>query len=230
MRGYLKKMMRIILVAASMVVMTMVMMLPASAHVTIDPDEAPKGSYGLFSLRVPNESDTESTIKLEIQFPKEHPIASVRTTQQDGWDAIVTKTKAEKETDSHGETVDEIVSAITWQGGTIKPGEFAEFHISMGALPDDTDMLEFKALQTYSDGTVVRWIDETPKSGEEPEHPAPTLTLTKATGDEHSSAHSVEDASTDHESEKHSNTVAYIGVGIGAVALLIAFAAILKKK
>jgi hypothetical protein len=33
--------------------------------------------------------------------------------------------------------------------------------------------------QTYSDGEVVRWIDSTPKSGEEPEHPAPTLELIK---------------------------------------------------
>jgi hypothetical protein len=38
----------------------------------------------------------------------------------------------------------------------------------------------FKALQTYSDGTVVRWIDEPTTDGTEPEKPAPVLKLTPA--------------------------------------------------
>jgi Domain of unkown function (DUF1775) len=39
---------------------------------------------------------------------------------------------------------------------------------------------EFKALQTYSDGDVVQWIEPTVKGGAEPEHPPPVLKLTKA--------------------------------------------------
>jgi len=38
----------------------------------------------------------------------------------------------------------------------------------------------FKSLQTYSDGTIVRWIDEPTTDGTEPESPAPTLKLTAA--------------------------------------------------
>ena len=38
----------------------------------------------------------------------------------------------------------------------------------------------FKALQTYSDGEISRWIDEPVEGGEEPEHPAPVLKLAKA--------------------------------------------------
>jgi periplasmic copper chaperone A len=37
----------------------------------------------------------------------------------------------------------------------------------------------FKALQTYSDGDVVRWIDEPKADGSEPDHPAPILKLAK---------------------------------------------------
>jgi hypothetical protein len=37
-----------------------------------------------------------------------------------------------------------------------------------------------KTLQTYSDGTIVRWIDDTAAGQPEPEHPAPVLTLTAA--------------------------------------------------
>jgi hypothetical protein len=41
----------------------------------------------------------------------------------------------------------------------------------------------FKAVQTYGDGTVVRWIEDQPKGAPEPEHPAPVLTLKgKASG------------------------------------------------
>ena len=38
------------------------------------------------------------------------------------------------------------------------------------------DTVDFKALQTYNNGDIVRWIEPTPAGGEEPEHPAPVLT------------------------------------------------------
>ena len=38
--------------------------------------------------------------------------------------------------------------------------------------------LEFKAIQTYSDGTSVSWIEDTVKGAPAPEHPAPILKLT----------------------------------------------------
>jgi hypothetical protein len=48
----------------------------------------------------------------------------------------------------------------------------------LGGVPDDASSLTFKALQTYSNGDVVRWID-VPQTGQpEPDHPAPVLTLT----------------------------------------------------
>lgn len=61
------------------------------------------------------------------------------------------------------------------------PGEFAEFKIYAGPVPDVTS-LGFPATQTYDDGSVVEWNEPTPASGEEPEHPVPTLTVA-ATGD-----------------------------------------------
>ncbi len=45
------------------------------------------------------------------------------------------------------------------------------------ALPTDTKQIEFKAVQTYSNGEVIRWIESTPKGGPEPELPAPVLKL-----------------------------------------------------
>jgi hypothetical protein len=73
------------------------------------------------------------------------------------------------------------VQTVTWTadaGTQIKPGEFLRFSVLAGPLADNTDKLTFKALQTYSNGDVVRWIDPPAADGApEPEHPAPTLTL-----------------------------------------------------
>ena len=46
---------------------------PAAAHVSIKPDVAKKGSFSVFSFSVPNESDTASTVKIEVTFPTDHP-------------------------------------------------------------------------------------------------------------------------------------------------------------
>jgi len=80
--------------------------------------------------------------------------------------------------------VTEGVFSVTWtpdgRQDAIAPGEYDEFDISVGPLPD-VSSLTFKTLQTYSDGTVVRWIDPPAAEGQpEPEHPAPTLALVPA--------------------------------------------------
>jgi uncharacterized protein YcnI len=95
----------------------------------------------------------------------------------------VQKRKLAQPVDNHGTQISEVVSVITWtatEGAAVKPGEFQEFPVSMGRIPDNVDQLVFKALQTYSDGTVVRWIEE-PKDGVELEHPAPVLKVAKPT-------------------------------------------------
>ena len=52
--------------------------------------------------------------------------------------------------------------------------------MSADPLPDGVAQLAFKAIQTYSNGDIVRWID-LPQAGQPaPEHPAPVLALTPA--------------------------------------------------
>jgi uncharacterized protein len=41
----------------------------ARAHVTINPREAAAGSFSVLSVRVPNERDRASTVKLDLRFP-----------------------------------------------------------------------------------------------------------------------------------------------------------------
>jgi uncharacterized protein len=52
---------------------------PAFAHVTVQPEgTAAKGGYAVVDVKVPNERDDASTVKVEINLPADHPIASVR--------------------------------------------------------------------------------------------------------------------------------------------------------
>ena len=130
---------------------------PALAHVTVQPEgEAAKGGYAVVDFRVPNESDTASTVKLEVSFPTEHPLASARPEPIPGWDAKVSKTKLDKPIELHGRKINEAISKITWTatGKGIEPGFFQKFTVSMGALPEDADELVFKAVQTYDDDEV----------------------------------------------------------------------------
>ncbi len=155
---------------------------PASAHVTVNPSEAKQGGYGRFAFRVPNESDSASTTKLEVVLPENAPVGSVSTMPVPGWTVAVEKRTVDPPVQVHGSEISEVVAKVTWTASgdaAIAPGTFQEFPISMGPLPE-VDQMVFKALQTYSNGDVVRWID-LPEPGTEPAAPAPVLTLTAAT-------------------------------------------------
>ena len=164
-------------VTAGVALAVLLAAVPAGAHVTIKPDVAKKGSFSVFSFSVPNESGTASTVKVEVTFPTDHPIPVVSVQPIPGWTWSAQKTTLAKPAKTDDGTITEAVSTITWSGGTIAPGEFQLFTISAGPLPTNTKSLTFKAVQTYSNGDVVRWIEETPKGGPEPEHPAPVLKL-----------------------------------------------------
>ncbi|CAM5352713.1 Membrane protein OS=Streptomyces microflavus OX=1919 GN=Smic_40250 PE=4 SV=1 [Streptomyces microflavus] len=51
---------------------------PAAAHVSVQPQgEAAKGGYATLNFKVPNERDQASTVKVEVNFPADHPLSSV---------------------------------------------------------------------------------------------------------------------------------------------------------
>ncbi|MFF5334408.1 YcnI family protein [Streptomyces sp. NPDC013181] len=158
----------------------------ASAHVSVQPQgEAAKGGYAVINFKVPNERDEASTTKLEVSFPTDHPLASVMPQPVPGWDIEVTKSKLAKPLEMHGKTINEAVSKVTWTSGKIEPGRFQQFPLSVGQLPEDADQLVFKAIQTYSNKEVVRWIEVPQEGADEPDSPAPVLKLTAPAGDAH---------------------------------------------
>ncbi|MFJ6884522.1 YcnI family protein [Streptomyces californicus] len=164
---------------------------PASAHVSVQPvGEAAKGGYATLNFKVPNERDQASTVKLEVNFPADHPLSSVTPQAVPGWKISIDKSKLDKPLEVHGKKITEAVSKVTWTAddSEIAPGYFQQFPVSVGALPEDADQLVFKAIQTYDNKEVVRWIEEPKAGGEEPDSPAPVLKLTAASEDGHGGA------------------------------------------
>ena len=227
----LRRLIRALVVAGLAVVVAAPL---AGAHVTVNPGEAPKGGFAKLAFRVPNERDDAGTTTLEVSFPEDHPIENVSVRPKDGWTYEVAGTG------------DGAVSTIRWSGGVIQPGEFDEFEVSVGPLPEDADQLLFPSLQTYEGGDVVRWIEEPQPGGEEPEFPAPLLTLVDpeadeaGTDDEATEAEpgsdseqaggvSVENAATQDDVDS-ANTLGIVGIVVGALGLLTGGFALLRRR
>ncbi|WP_344938140.1 YcnI family protein, partial [Sphaerisporangium flaviroseum] len=173
---------RVAVVTAGALAVTAALALPALAHVTINPGTAEKGGFTKVAFRVPNERDKASTTKLVIDLPADHPLPFVSVRPVPGWKVKITESKLPKPVTSKYGEITEAVTKITWSGGTIEPGQFQEFEVSMGFMPEDTDQLLFPATQTYSNGEVVKWDDEPKADGSEAEHPVPALKLVAAAG------------------------------------------------
>lgn len=159
----------------------------ASAHVSVSSPAAVQGGYASLTFKVPTESATASTTGLKVQLPADQPLASVSVLPVYGWTHTMTKAKLATPISSDDGDITEAVSVIEWKATSaataIKPGEFNQFVISVGPLPK-APQLTFKALQSYSDGKVVSWIEQAAEgSTAEPEHPAPTLKLAPAAAD-----------------------------------------------
>ena len=160
----------------------------ASAHVTVAAPGVTTGqSDATIIFRVPDESATASTVGLKVAFPLDHPIAGVLVAPVPGWTATMVSTKLAKPITTDDGTITQVVSEIDWAADAasgIKPGFFGQFTVIAGQLPDGVNSLTFKAIQTYSDKTVVSWIEQAAAgSSTEPDHPAPELKLLPAAGD-----------------------------------------------
>lgn len=150
----------------------------ASAHVTVNSPGATQGGFGVLTFRVPTESNTASTSGLRVLLPADQPLAFVSVQPKAGWTYTVKRVELATPIESDDGAVTEAVSEIDWTSttGAIKPGEFDEFRLSVGPLPK-ADQMVFKAIQHYSDGNDVSWIEQSAAGGAEPEFPAPTLQL-----------------------------------------------------
>jgi uncharacterized protein YcnI len=211
---------------AALVVAILALAPAAGAHVTLQPEQAPAGGFTRLDVRVPNERDNADTTKVVVQMPP--GFLSVSTERVPGWNIDVTMRKLDKPVEQFGEQVTEEVDRITFSGGTIGPGEFQDFGLSV-AVPEGRpgSMLTFKSLQTYSNGEVVRWIGP-PDSDE----PAPQVELTPAEGEEAASQPAAQQPAAPAASEEddEGNGLAIAALIVGAAGLVAGLAALLMGR
>jgi uncharacterized protein YcnI len=138
-------------------ILTLLLAAPASAHVTVIPDIARPGDSPQVTFRVPNERADAATTALALFLPAG---VSAEVAPHKGWTI----------TNKGGGEID---FAARDESAAILPGRTQDFKLTLGPLPD-RDRLVFKALQTYADGQIVRWIET---SSPDDEHPAAFLDL-----------------------------------------------------
>lgn len=167
-------------------VVSLVMATSASAHVTANPAAQEAGAFTKIEFRVPNEQDKPTT-SVDIQVPEGASFVSVQPV--DGWKVEAKTVKLDKpEVAEDGDEVTERTSEIVYTGGTIEPGQFQSFYVSM-KLPANGevgDYLFFPTVQTYEGGEDVNWVQK-PKEGADPfslDNPAPFVELGAAASDD----------------------------------------------
>lgn len=135
----------------------------AFAHVEVEAEPAVAGSANaVITFSAEAESDSAGITSVRIVLPAGIAPADVTLAKApSGW-------RLAPGTDGY-----------TVAGTALKTGADAVHSITVAALPSATTLV-FKALVTYSDGSVDRWIEEPTSSGAEPDNPAPVLTLSPA--------------------------------------------------
>jgi len=184
---------------------------PSSAHVTVHPDSMPAGSGDIeLTFRVPNERDNANTVGLQVFFPTNFPLLTVNVLPVTGWIATVATQTLSTPIQSSDGPVNQVVTQVTWTatGGGIAPGQYQDFDVSAGQAPSEAGQAVFKALQTYSSGEVVRWIEVPSAQDPNPPTPAPILTLTKT-------------AATAPESTTSTNSGSFEAIAIAALVISI---------
>lgn len=66
---------------------------------------------------------------------------------------------------------------FTVGGKALATGTDAEWSVKIAKLPDGVTRLNFKTLETYGNGDISRWIEIQQPGQDEPDNPAPLLTL-----------------------------------------------------
>lgn len=202
----------------------------ASAHVSVDPDDTAANGYSHLTFNVPNESPTAKTSKLEVSLPTDTPFTSVSVKPVEGWTAQVVTGDLPKPVTVAGATVTKAPVSVVWtadEAHQLGQNQYQAFSLSVGRLPAEGTTVTLKAAQTYTDGNVVKWDEESAEGQPEPKHPAPSFVTTAddAAAASHSTA-SHSDGEVSRTAEVSSDATSVWGVVLGAAGLVLGAAAL----
>lgn len=206
--------------------------LAASAHVGVDSTSTAAGAYTVLSFGIPHGCGTSPTTKLTFTMPE--GIDRVTPTVNAGWtiETVVEKLP-EPKIDSHGASVVDRVAQVVYTATAPLPSELRDVIELSLQLPADAEgeTLAFPVLQECVEGSTD-WSEPTAEGEEEPEHPAPSITVTAAEdgghhgaaapahGDEHEAADA---AASD---DGMARALGITGIAVGVLGLGAAIAAL----
>jgi periplasmic copper chaperone A len=153
----------------------------AQAHISLHPNTIPAGAFATLDVRVPGEQEGAYVTKVDVLFPSH--FTGVDYENVPGWSTRIIEAKLPTPITEDGETIDTEVSQIVWNWtgplGKVNNGQFIDFPLSL-AIPANAagKALEFRTVQTYSNGQVVHWIDPSVTA----EHPSPRINVTAKGG------------------------------------------------
>jgi uncharacterized protein YcnI len=153
----------------------------AQAHISLHPNTIPAGAFATLDVRVPGEQEGAHVTKVDVLFPQ--GFTGVDYENVPGWSTRIIESKLATPITEDGETIDTEVSQIvwTWVGplGKVDNGQFINFPLSLAIPADATGKaLEFRTVQSYSNGQVIHWISPSLTS----EHPSPRINITAKGG------------------------------------------------
>ena len=152
---------------------------PALAHVSLSATSAPAGSYFFGEFRIAHGCVGQDTISIKVEIPDAILVAKPQS--KPGWGLEIESKPLDKPIQVDGRTVESRVASITWQGD-LEDTEWDQLGL-MAKLPSTPGVLAFPVTQTCAQGEV-KWDEVPTAANPHPAHPAPTLTVTPAAGDD----------------------------------------------
>ena len=150
----------------------------ADAHVSLERGEAEVGSTYKAVFRIPHGCNGKPTNVVRVRIPE--GVIAVKPMPKAGWALEKVTGAYAKAYDSHGESITEGVTEVTWKGGELADDEYDEFGLRAVVTPDLPvgGTIYFPLVQECG-SDVERWI-EIPAEGQmghDLEMPAPSLKL-----------------------------------------------------
>jgi periplasmic copper chaperone A len=160
--------------------------LPASAHVTLETDEAKVNAPYKGVLRVPHGCEKTATTSIRVRIPE--GVIGVKPMPKAGWTLTTVIAKYPKPVKLYHSELTEGVAEISWAGGKLPDAWYDEF-VFTGFVSGDLQagqMLYFPVVQECEKG-VHRWIEipEPGKTRSDYPEPAPQLRLVPAAAPRH---------------------------------------------
>jgi uncharacterized protein YcnI len=173
-----------------------------SAHVIVTPSKVGIATTQTFSVSVPSEKDglSVTTVRLLIPAGMKEVIPSVHP----GWKIEIKK------------DAKDVVTEIDWTGGPIPGGQRDDLTFN-AQVPVSATTVNWKAYQTYSDGTVVSW-DQAPVAGKETDDSLTPYSVTAVVNDLATSTSATKDGDTN---DSLARVLSVVAIALSAFGLVI---------